>query len=66
MAKFNGSYRDLQDRVLLSGVYGEWIDRGNHKQFKAGNGAVLNWWQSTKTINFQGNVRAAKALEAKL
>ena len=66
MVKFNGSYQDLQDQVLLSGVYGEWIDRGNHKQFKAENGAVLNWWKSTRTINFQGNIRSAKALEAKL
>ena len=66
MARFNGSYQDLQDQVLLSGVYGDWIDRGNHKQFRAETGAVLNWWMSTKTINFQGNIRSAKALEAKL
>ena len=52
--KFRGSYQELQDRVLLLGAYGMWNDRGNHKQYRTEKGAVLNWWESTKTIQFQG------------
>lgn len=63
MSKFNGSFQDLQDKVLLTGVAGEWKDLGNQKQYKTVNGAVLNWWQSNKTIQFQGNKEAAVQLE---
>ena len=54
----------LQDEVKLTGIAGEWRDLENHKQFPADTGAVLNWWQSTGTISFQGF--AAEELEAKL
>ena len=51
---FLGTYAALQDEVKLTGIAGEWRDLGNHKQFRADTGAVLNWWQSTGTISFQG------------
>ena len=63
--KFRGSYQDLRDRVLLSGAYGMWKDKGNHKQFRTERGAVLNWWESTKTIYFQGPNDLAEDLEQK-
>ncbi|PZP84126.1 MAG: hypothetical protein DI582_09630 [Azospirillum brasilense] len=54
--KFTGSYQDLQDKVLLTGIDGEWREiNENHKQYKAETGAVLNWWSSSKTIQFQGS-----------
>jgi hypothetical protein len=37
-------------------------DLGNHKQFRAETGAILNWWESTKTLFPQGNPEAAKEL----
>jgi hypothetical protein len=61
---FLGTYAELQDEVLLTGIAGEWRDLGDHKQFRADTGAVLNWWQSTGTISFQG--LAAEEFEAKL
>jgi hypothetical protein len=64
--KFSGTYAELQDKVLLTGIAGEWRDLGNHKQFRADTGAILNWWQSTGTITFQGPGLAAEEFEAKL
>ena len=64
--KFSGTYAELRDNVLLTGIAGEWRDLGNHKQFRADTGAVLNWWQSTGTITFQGPGLAAEEFEAKL
>ena len=31
--KFSGTYEELQDDVKLTGIYGEWRDLGDHKQF---------------------------------
>jgi predicted nucleotide-binding protein len=59
MSQFKGSYQELQDQVLLTGIDGEWKDLGNQKQYKAENGAVLNWWETSKTIQFQGDKAAA-------
>lgn len=49
---------------MLGGLDGEWRDLGNQKQYFMENGAVLNFWESTGTVNFQGPVPAAKKLEA--
>lgn len=64
--KFMGSFDELRDKVLLTGVNGEWKDLGQQKQFRADTGAILNFWPSNKTINFQGNKDAATDLEYKL
>jgi len=63
---FPGTYAELQDEVKLTGIYGEWRDLGNRKQFCAGSGAILNWRQSTGTISFQGPGLAAAEFEASL
>jgi hypothetical protein len=52
--KFGGTFNELERHVLMVGLPGYWDDHGNHKQFRADNGAILNWWQSTKTVTFQG------------
>jgi hypothetical protein len=62
--KFPGTYAELQDIVLLTEVFGEWREIGNHKQYRAESGAILNWWKSTRTITFQGSALAARALRA--
>lgn len=61
--KFRGSYQDLQDKILLTGLYGEWRDIGNQKQFRTDEGAVVNWWQTTGTITVQGKPSATSALK---
>lgn len=62
-SKFTGSFDELKDKVLITAIDGEWKDLGNQKQYRAVTGAVLNWWTSSKTIQFQGNKEAAKELE---
>ncbi len=64
--KFYGNFQQLQDRVLLTGIIGIWDDRGNHKIYRAENGAVLNWWMSKGTILIQGRPEAARRLEQAL
>ena len=64
--RFSGTYAKLQDEVKLTGIYGEWRDFGNRKQYCCESGAILNWWQSTGTIRVHGPVLAAKECEAKL
>ena len=54
--KFRGTYQDLQDKVLLTGINGEWKELNNgQKQYKTEDGATLNWWETSKTIQFQGS-----------
>lgn len=63
--KFSGTYAELQDKLLLAGIDGQWRNLGNQKQFHADGGAILNWWKSSGTISFQGPGLAAKEFEAK-
>jgi hypothetical protein len=65
VSKYYGSYDGLQNLLALTGIGGEWRDLGNQQQYVANTGAILNWWRSTKTVNFQGKPPAAmKELEA--
>ncbi len=66
MKKIPGTYAKLKHRVLLTGIRAVWRDLGNHKQYRAKNGAILNWWDSTKTVTFEGRSLAAKTLEGAL
>lgn len=64
--KYQGNYQSLQDHVLLTGDNGEWRELDNNlKQYRTEDGAVLNWWASTKTIMFQGRKEEANAFKAK-
>jgi hypothetical protein len=64
--KHFGTFRQLQDQVLLTGIYGEWRDLGTHRQFWSDDGGVLNWWPSTGTLWFQGRPRPANELKQAL
>jgi hypothetical protein len=47
--------------VSRTGVTGQWRELKNgHKQFRTKGGAILNWWESTGTIQFQGRDPAMK------
>jgi hypothetical protein len=61
---FTGTYEELQAQMRRTRIAGVWRDLGNHKQFRAETGAILNWWESTKTLFAQGNPEAAKELMA--
>src|SRR6266478_5156681 len=55
MNKFLGKIEDLQKLISDLGCDGEWLELPNHQfQFTTSDGAILNWWQSTRTIGFQG------------
>src|SRR5450432_11841 len=64
MRKFRQRFEVLQEHVAITEIDGEWIERGQHKQYRADSGAVLNFWESTATVNFQGPEPAAQELEA--
>jgi hypothetical protein len=54
----------VRDLVALTGIDGEWTEIGNHCQFRADNGAILNYWKSTGTVNFQGPGLAAEEFKS--
>jgi hypothetical protein len=62
--KFRGNYRRLQKCVSRTGLGGGWRDlKHGQQQYRTDDGGILNWWQSTGTITFQGEQSAAKELE---
>lgn len=54
----------VRDLVALTGIDGEWTEMGNHCQFRAETGAILNFWKTTGTVNFQGPGLAAAEFQA--
>jgi hypothetical protein len=59
-----GDFKVVQYAVKRTGRPGEWTKSENHCQFRAENGAILNYWKSTGTITFQGPELAAAGLKA--
>jgi hypothetical protein len=64
MTKFHGSLGELQELLRNCSIPGEWQFHKANKfyRFRAATGAILNWWPSTGTINFQG--QGAEEFEA--
>jgi predicted nucleotide-binding protein len=55
VTKFPGTIEELQSLIANLGVGGEWMELSNQNyRFTTGDGAVLNWWQKTKTVQIQG------------
>jgi hypothetical protein len=59
-----GDFKTLRQVVARTRLEGHWIKGVNKREFRADNGAVLNYWKSTGTINFQGPEFAAAELQA--
>lgn len=58
MNKFNGTFQELKEKVTLTGVSGKWKECGQNsiqKQYKTNSGVILNWWETTKTLQVQGH-----------
>ena len=52
---FHGFLAELQDLVLLTGIYGEWHGQPNGVwRFRCEDRAGLNWASTTKRIWFDG------------
>lgn len=65
--KHKGSFEDL--KTLVRGVGREITHcgpSGNAQQIKTDDGAVINWYESTGTVQFQGTPEAKKKLEGDL
>jgi hypothetical protein len=53
--KFQGSYVELQMCVARAGYSGDWRELSNgHRQYRTDDGAILNYWESSGTVTFQG------------
>jgi hypothetical protein len=53
--KFKGSYEKLQRCLSRTGLAGNWRElKYGQKQYRTAKGGVLNWWETTGTITFQG------------
>jgi predicted nucleotide-binding protein len=67
MPTFSGSFDDLKDRLLVAGIDGEWIERGNGVwQLKGSDGANLNYSSTKGTIWCDGKAAAKATLEVKV
>lgn len=65
--KHNGSFEDLKTMVRAVGrEITHSGPSGNAHQIKTRDGAVINWYESTGTVQFQGTPEAKNNLEADL
>jgi len=59
--KFRGNYHRLKKAVTRTGLGGTWRElKYGQRQYRADDGGILNWWETTGTISFQGEKTAAK------
>jgi predicted nucleotide-binding protein len=64
MTKFLGKIEELQQIVADIGCDGEWKELPNQVyHFTTPEGAILNWFHTTKTVQFQGTKTAKTILE---
>jgi hypothetical protein len=59
-----GDFKVLRYAIRRTGVPGEWIKVDDYRQFRAETGAIVNYWPTTGTINFQGPKSAADELRS--
>jgi hypothetical protein len=53
--KIRGSLKKMQKCVARTKVGGAWHEFPNGQwQYRTHDGAILNWWASSGTVNFQG------------
>jgi hypothetical protein len=64
--KFHGTLPQLQRVVSATGFEGRWETSPHGHQYRCSMGAILNWWPSTGTLNFQGPAWAAAEFESAL
>src|SRR5690606_4194672 len=58
---FTGSYDELQNKLLNLG--GEWDENQLNKKVYRLSGALMNWFETTGTIQFQGRPPSVRKLE---
>lgn len=60
--KFTGTFEELKEK--LSTLGGEWNESQSAKKVLRLNGGVLNWFNGTGTLQFQGRSPGLEQLEA--
>ncbi len=63
---FGGEFDELQRLVRDLKCAGEWRDTGANAQFRCKDGAIINWWAKTGTLQVQGPPEVRERLERKL
>lgn len=63
MDKFNGSIENLMAIISTIDMAGDWQITRKKVVYRACDGTVVNWWPTTKTINFQGPELRAEIFE---
>ena len=64
---FKGTFEQLEWIISAAGVPGEWETMpAGYFRFVCRTGAILNWWPSTGTVNFQGPCEPSSDLELAL
>lgn len=67
MSKFLGTVEELKEKVTQVQIVGDWRELPNGQwQFRARNGAILNWWETKGTMMFQGDKDKAQQFEERL
>ena len=61
---FKKSYEELNE--LLSEIDGMWDESQKNKKVLRFNGGVMNWYESTGTIYFQGGKEGKRYLESRV
>ena len=61
---FKTSYEELNER--LSVINGVWDESQKNKKVLRLNGGVMNWYESTGTIYFQGEQEGKRYLESRV
>jgi len=63
-ARFKGGLNQLQTIVELLNIPGRWeFMQAEYWRYRCEDGAILNWWPSTGTLNLQGPPAAARDFE---
>ena len=58
---FTGGHSRLQKYAALVDPHGEWRSlQHDCKQYRTNNGAILNYWEKSKKITFQGHPTVAQ------
>ena len=61
---FLGDLVKLKKCVSRTGINGQWRELENHQvQYRTDDNAILNWWESTGTVAFQGRKSAVEKLK---
>lgn len=62
--KFSGTFADLSSKLVT--IQGEWDESQPNKKVLRLNGGVMNWFESTGSINFQGKNPGKATLEVEV